>query len=1124
MTHSSKISHDDAREFFDELLTAYSGTDAARKAYASFGRTMHRLLDTCTSIDHVRFVGTFAKLDYLLKRHGASSEMASVYNQMRTDIASANRDEMDDKEMSERLPMTFKTLCTLVAFLSDAAIPSACSTLFTPDTERLTHHRKRLDRVTEYRRMVVSHWDDTFIYGSLDSEAANVVKVCYAKDNENYPYDRSYLSHILTEGTQLNLIRPRIEDGIIYPELIIYEPDCLIDISSIASCFETYGATPVSHLLNKLRPNVQTTHTVMGNLASQMLDDQVRNGTAMPSYGSTALAFMRANSLALLTTDLSKSFHADAQVQQRNIHEAIANALPRLISGYDPDKTLLEPSFFSEMLGLQGRMDLLQMDFSILMEQKSGKCGFPQRDPDTPTPAEKHYVQMLLYMAVVRYNFRKEYEHNGRALQAMLLYSKYRNSLLPLGSAPELLFNALRMRNLIVSGERGIEHDGAMMLDTLTADSLNAKGTHGRLWIEYQKPQIEDLLRPIMTSSPLERAYYHRFIAFIEKEHLLSKLGSETKEGSGFAAKWHDSLDEKLQAGNICTGMKLTSPTATHTGSVDEIRLRFSEEADNGMANFRRGDIVVLYPYTPGSIPDVRRVIVHRCSIARIDTDGLTLRLRAPQSNARAFTSFADESWAVEHDFFESSYTPLYRAMHSFLSAPKPRRDLIMLQRQPQVDETLRLNGDYGAFNELSKRVKQSRDMFLIIGPPGTGKTSYGLLNTLKEELTEPEGCVLLLSFTNRAVDEICSKLTEDGIDFIRMGSELSCSEAYHEHLLSSIAGRCANIAELRHKFAECRVVVGTTAALNSGIQVFNIKQFSLAIIDEASQILEPHIIGLLSATHDGEPAIGRFVMIGDHKQLPAVVQQRQDESAVSDEGLNGIMLTDCRLSLFERMLKRYGSDPRVCYMLRKQGRMHPDIARFPNREFYGGMLQPVPLPHQRGELSANVHCNDELDLRLSRHRVMFIDVPTPDDSPSDKVNVAEARVIADIVGRVRRMTPDFDATSSIGVIVPYRNQITAVRNAVDSLGMDGLKNITIDTVERYQGSQCDCIVYGFTVQRRYQLGFLTNNCFTEDGHVIDRKLNVAMTRARERLIMVGSRRLLSQNEVFKKLTDEYCL
>ena len=273
-----------------------------------------------------------------------------------------------------------------------------------------------------------------------------------------------------------------------------------------------------------------------------------------------------------------------------------------------------------------------------------------------------------------------------------------------------------------------------------------------------------------------------------------------------------------------------------------------------------------------------------------------------------------------------------------------------------------------------------------------------------------------------------------------------------------------------------------------------------LSSVDEASQILEPQLLGLLSAKHGDGEAIRKFVMIGDHKQLPAVVQQEQEESAVADPLLCAIGLQDCRLSLFERLLRKYTDNPQVVYMLHSQGRMHEDIVAFPSAEFYEGRLSCVPLPHQTE--------------RSNSPRVQFLDVKPREEAVSDKVNTAEADAISEIVEKT-------ESGMSIGIIVPYRSQISAVRNAIhERLHCD--RDITIDTVERFQGSQREVIIYGFTVRRHYQLDFLTDNCFLENGKTIDRKLNVVMTRAMKRLYLVGNASLLATVPLYRKLIDTY--
>lgn len=970
-----------------------------------------------------------------------------------------------------------------------------------------------------YKRMTVVSWDCEFIYGTIADDNGHIdnAKVCYRTEAEGNSRNWSYMADLLDKGMQLNIINPNVCDGAIYPELLILHPDYLVDISAVANCFETYATSPLVHLVNKISPGANTEATLLGNFAGQLLDEELHGDTS--SYSDSVTTFYRSNILKLITANVTQKFHTDAKEQKNNIHHAICDELPNMASLYDSDKVMVEPSFFSEMLGLQGRMDFFQLDHRVIIEQKSGKCGFPQSSPDTPVAATKHYVQILLYMALLRYNYRRQYMRNNKQLYAFLLYSKYKNSLLPTGFDPQLLFEALKVRNGIAYSETFYSNGGIRMLASLTPEKLNKRHTDGVLWNRYQRPQLEALLAPIHSASPTERAYYIRMLTFISKEHLLSKVGSGNIQNPGFAATWLFSLKDKLAIGSIYSNLTLMSPDARHTGKVEKITLQFCEQTDNNMSNFRQGDIVILYPYNNGEAPDMRRTMVFRCTIESISTDNIQLRLRTSQSSAYAFLVNKNSKWAIEHDFFESSFSSLYRGMHTFLSAPQERKDLLMLKRSPRVDTNIETKGNYGEFQELATRVRQARDLFLIIGPPGTGKTSYGLMNTLKEELLNEDTSVLLLSYTNRAIDEICSKLIEASIDFIRIGSATSCSKEYHPFLLENKTASCNNVKALRQLIKSTRVFVGTTTALNSHIAIFSIKQFSLAIIDEASQILEPHLTGILCAGNESTPAISKFVMIGDHKQLPAVVQQSVAASKVDDPLLNAIHLTDCRMSLFERLLRQYRDDPSVTYMLTRQGRMHHDIAEFPNRAFYGGTLKEVPLPHQLCPLPNTYNNITGIDSILAAHRMAFIDVNAPISSPSDKVNQAEADIIAAVVATIYRHTQQcFHPTATVGVIVPYRNQIATVRTTINSYGIAALDEITIDTVERYQGSQRDHIVYGFTVQKPYQLDFLTDNTFEEDGVIIDRKLNVAMTRARESLTVIGNATLLDTAPVFNRL------
>ena len=1113
-------SPESAADLFDELLHVGQLVPDYREAYQALNRIFQRCLNQKTSFAGVRFAGTFAKTDYLLKEFHAPAILQHSINDARLRLR--RHSELPQTERAENFSYDLKAVCQFVGLVFQVPVPAVLAVRFPSDRVQ-----EKSNLQGECLRVVVNRWDNNYIYANADEAGADEVKVFYGGTSDHFVYkdwDWSYLRDMLSVGCQLNLIRPRSVQGVLYPELMIWEPDYLVDISAIAACFESYATTPLIHLLNKLKPAALSEAILMGQFAGQFLDEELCQLQEETPYNGSVEKFFKNYALSLLTTELKNGFHTRAQSQQLNIRRAIREQLPALLSKdkmqFDASQVIVEPSFFSEMLGLQGRMDFLQLGHRVLIEQKAGKAAFPETNP--PRQLEKHYVQLLLYMLLIRYNYREMYEQNHRELHAFLYYSKYQDGLVSLGFAPQLVFQAMRIRNGIAASEYGFTRGGVDILRNLTADMFNMNRVSGTLWQKFQKPQIEAVLAPIQKASELERAYYLRFLTFLETEHLMAKVGGQTKDNSGFADKWHSTLADKLHAGNIYSDLQLVSPSSADTGKVEQVVLSFTERPEHDISNFRVGDIVILYPYADGHEPDVRRTMVFRGTIETITTSHIKLSLRSAQTDARVFWYQGERLWAIEHDLLETSFTALYRGLHAFLSAPQERRDLLLLQRAPETNPALTLRGDYGIFNPLMLKVRQATDLFLIIGPPGTGKTSFGLLNTLKEHLLQPESSVLLLSYTNRAVDEICSKLVESHIDFIRIGNKFSCEEAYRPYLLESKVQGARNRAQLQQTIVSTRVFVGTTTSFNSHLNLFQLKQFDLAIIDEASQILEPYLMGLFSAkTPNGTSAIRKIVLIGDHKQLPAVVQQREEESEVSNPQLRAIHLTNCRLSLFERLLRQYRNNPDVVYMLTRQGRMHHDIAQFPNHAFYDNLLREVPLAHQTAQLPAQGTGDNGIDDILTTRRVAFVAVQPPSQSASDKVNTSEAQAIAATVVRIYlKHQDDFNPLQTVGVIVPYRNQIAEIRNCIDSSGIAPLRQITIDTVERFQGSQRDYIIYGFTIQKHYQLEFLTNNVFTEGQHIIDRKLNVAMTRARKHLLLFGCPALLKQNMVFANLLD----
>ena len=1154
----------------------YASDGNVKRCYHLLNIVLRRAVDYRLAGSNIHFGGLFAKTDFLCKEYGVSHSVYIALNDFR------HRKEKDQEASWQR---DVRCLTQFVTAIFGEKPPLEKKR--TPQSPFSRARNEGGNKAIEgreggaYFRLLVDHWDDGTIYGRTDEGEDMAVPV---------PEGYEYFIKLLRAGDLINVVGGKT---------LIYQPDYLVDISSVAACFESYADTPYIALLNRLKTTPPTRAIHMGNLASQFLDEVVHGmGHSQAEYAESVRRFFHHHAIDMAAAEgIDASFHNEAMQQLENIHHAVHDVLEKEVGHFDASQVLLEPSFFCETLGLQGRMDLLQRDFRVLIEQKSGKGGFPQRDPDTPVYQEKHYVQMLLYMELLKtlqpplfsppvstfseeqkssqqgnyiqfeatpYDGEMEWDGRkvGRGLHSFLLYSKYKNSLVRLGVAPDLLHRALMLRNQIAYCELSYARGDADVLLRMTPDGLRRKQMSDKFWTVWVRPELERILTPIQTATPLEQAYFLRMLRFVATEHVLSKMGNNNKEDSGFAAKWHSSLADKLMAGNIIDRLEVAE-VEKEGDAVTSVLLRRSRA--EGL-NFRQGDIVALYAYEEtgradalrlpeqetgradalrlpkqeGREPDIRKTIVHRGTIAKISNESdhliVSVRLRAPQSDETIFStslgkSASDTLWALEHDFYEASTTSLFRSLHQFLSAPAHRKALILGQRSPEVDTTVTLRGDYGEFNPLVLGAMQAKDLFLVVGPPGTGKTSFGLLNILKEQLLQGAS-ILLMAYTNRAVDEICSKLVEEGIDFLRIGSELSCEKVYRDYLLENKSRQCSTVGDIRQLIAETSVFVGTTTAVTSAAgSLFRLKTFDLAIIDEASQILEPQLLGLLGATDGVGVAIKKFILIGDHKQLPAVVQQSEEESKVTEQCLLDIGLTNCRNSLFERLYNTILSPYREevkgdcrevrkgLFFLSRQGRMHGDIADFPNHAFYEGKLGIAGLPHQLEEIKES--------------RLLFIAARHTSDDPlneegGDKTNHIEAHVIArEAVRAVQEAGDDFDPLKTVGVIVPYRSQIAAIRQAIAAMKSPfkgDLGGLTIDTVERFQGSQRDVIIYGFTVQYQYQLKFLSSATFVDpvSGRLIDRRLNVALTRAKKKEIIVGNPDILSRAPVFRSLI-QYC-
>lgn len=1109
----------EAIESYELLLAVCRAEDAyLAVGYKQMRDLLERICRAQMQNESLQMTDLSSRISFVSAKVGLSvAEQNRLHTFRLTSNAILNRQQEPNRE---QLLRDAKTLAFFIRKLLDEDIPLELYRLLPrADATYLVAPpaRERVQRM----RVCFQYADEQYLYVTpLDevSEQPYLVRYNVPQINEEF----AETCKQLWRHAQVNLLDVAIDEaGILTPSFIVLEPDYLLDISSLAECFRDYGHHPANYFLSRLQPIENARPLLLGNIANLFLDEWIHAKSEEIDYRSCMQKAFRRYPIELAAcSDLrdkekERQFFEDCKLHFDHIRETVNDTFHA--AGYELDKTdaVLEPSYICEALGLQGRLDYMQRDMSSFIEMKSGKAD-EYAIRGKVEPKENNKVQMLLYQAVLQYSMGMDH----RKVKAYLLYTRY-PLLYPSRPSWAMVRRVIDLRNRIVADEYGIQLRNSLeytsqKLEEINASTLNERELKGRFWETYLRPSIDNFQSKLKALSALEKNYFYAVYNFITKELYTSKSGDVDYEGrTGAASLWLSTLAEKCEAGEIIYDLKIKENHA-----ADEYRagLTFTAgserlHADTFLPNFRQGDAIILYERNRDT-DNVTNKMVFKGNIEYLTENEIGIRLRSTQQNPSVLP--AESLYAIEHDTMDTTFRSMYQGLYTYLSATQERRDLLLSQRPPRFDESLDslISCSKDDFTRVALKAKAAQDYFLLIGPPGTGKTSCALKKMVETFHADKDAQILLLSYTNRAVDEICKSLASiaPAVDFIRVGNELSCDEAYREHLIENELSSCNRRSEVYERIRNCRIIVGTVAAISGKPELFRLKHFDVAIIDEATQILEPQLLAILCARgEDGKNAIDKFVLIGDHKQLPAVVQQNAEQAAIYDESLLSIGLSNLKDSLFERLYRNCtaacssSAIHRSYDMLCRQGRMHPEVALFANRAFYGGRLIPVGLPHQ-------IEDSDTIC------RLAFYPSVPEKAGASARINYSEARIVADLAVRIyEHHQSDFDESRTLGIITPYRSQIALIKKEIESVGIPALNRILVDTVERFQGSERDVIIYSFCVNYPYQLKFLSN-LTEEEGVLIDRKLNVALTRARKQMFITGVPELLERNPLYKSL------
>ncbi len=415
-----------------------------------------------------------------------------------------------------------------------------------------------------------------------------------------------------------------------------------------------------------------------------------------------------------------------------------------------------------------------------------------------------------------------------------------------------------------------------------------------------------------------------------------------------------------------------------------------------------------------------------------------------------------------------------------------------------------------------------AKDVAVVHGPPGTGKTTT-LVEAIYETLRR-ENQVLVCAQSNMAVDWIAEKLVDRGLSVLRIGHPTRVTDKmlsftyerrFEAHALyqdlwgvrralreayaskSSASGdRHQRIARLKERATELEVaihqaimddtrVVACTLA-GSASRLLEGTRFNTLFVDEAAQALEAATWIAIRKAH-------RVVLAGDHQQLPPTVK--------SVEAMRGGLDRTLMQCVVERK-------PQAVSLLTMQYRMCDTIMQFPNQEFYGGALQSAPEVKYRGILDWDtaVEWIDTSDMEAAGEQVHGL----------SRANMVEAELTLSTLQRYfERIGTDRlrEENIDVGIISPYKGQVTLLRQLLrrDRTWRPWRKAITVATVDGFQGQERDIIV----------ISLVRSNAEGDIGFLRDlRRMNVAITRARMKLILVGARQTLCRHPFYRRLAD----
>ena len=611
----------------------------------------------------------------------------------------------------------------------------------------------------------------------------------------------------------------------------------------------------------------------------------------------------------------------------------------------------------------------------------------------------------------------------------------------------------------------------------------------------------------VQTTSPIQA---------LQQQRLLLQLEYQTEKEAFRQQTEQVGIERKVKRGEAWWPVKVTR---SYYNSLNQLAIEVIRTTDTDIEhNFEFGRPVVFFHDDP--------IKYFRFTGTVSYADGDRLVVTVPDN-----TSIIDlqnaERLGVQLSFDETSYRLMMEALDRVIKG-KGRlgylRDLFYSRQKPETFVFPPMHFPYlnATQEEAVNMVLRAKDVAIVHGPPGTGKTTT-LVEAIRETLMR-ENQVLVCAQSNMAVDWISEKLVDRGINVLRIGNPTRVNdkmlsftyerrfeahpdytqlwairkairelrgkrrevrgEKYHQKL-DSLKSRATEL-EIRinnELFSEARVIASTL--VGSANRLLDGQKFGTLFIDEAAQALE-------AACWIPMRRVSRVVLAGDHCQLPPTIKS----IAALKAGLGK--------TLMERIVEMH---PEAVTLLKIQYRMNDDIMRFSSNYFYDGKVESAPEVKYRSIL--------DLDTPIEWKDTSALDEKEQFVGESfGRINKAEAELTLDTlqhyfesIGKQRLLDERID----VGIISPYRAQVQYLRRQL--MKREYFKPfrrlISVNTVDGFQGQERDVIVISLVRSNdEGQIGFLRDL----------RRMNVAITRARMKLIILGDSQTMTRHPFYRQL------